>query len=211
MRVLVAALPAFGHLYPLMPLAAALRDAGDDVVLATGDPLAPAVRDAGWQVEDVPCDVAGARAELLRTRPRLATLPPAQRWQLGAALFAEVVPAVTAPRLLDVLARVRPDLVVYDDAHLGAAAAGAAAGIPVVRHGLGPLPRAVQERLAGTLSGHWPVPGTRPPGGSSRAGRPLPRRLPPPACTAAPGRRPSPPSRCGRCPGATPAPRSRPG
>jgi hypothetical protein len=78
MRVLLAALPAFGHLYPLLPLATALRDCGDDVVLATGDPLASAVRASGWWVEDVPCDVAGARRELLRTRPQLAELPPAE-------------------------------------------------------------------------------------------------------------------------------------
>ena len=158
MRVLLAALPAFGHLYPLMPLATALRESGDDVVLATADPLASAMRALGWRVEDVPCDVPGARRELLRTRPQLAELPPAERWRLGNALFAEVLPATTAPRLLDVVARVRPDLLVYDEANLGAAVAGAVAGIPVVRHGLGPLPRPVQERLVDTVLRHWPVP-----------------------------------------------------
>ena len=158
-RVLVAALPAFGHLYPLMPLAAALRQSGEDVVLATADPLASAMRAAGWRVEEVPCDVAGARRELIRTRPELAELPPAERWRLGNALFAEVLPATTAPRLLDVVAGIRPDLVVYDEADLGAAVAGAVTGIPVVRHGLGPLPRIVQERLADTLHEHWPGPG----------------------------------------------------
>src|SRR3954468_17706310 len=127
-RVLVAALPAFGHLYPLMPLAVALRASGEDVVLATGDPLASAMRAAGWRVEEVPCDVAGGRRELIRTRPQLAALPPAERWRLGNALFAEVLPATTAPRLLDVMARVRPDLVVYDEADLGAAVAGAVTG-----------------------------------------------------------------------------------
>src|SRR5688500_5845211 len=118
MRVLLAALPAFGHLYPLMPLATALRESGDDVVLATADPLASAMRALDWRVEDVPCDVAEARRELLRTRPQLAELPPAERWRLGNALFAEVLPATTAPRLLDVVARVRPDLLVYDEANL---------------------------------------------------------------------------------------------
>ena len=54
MRILLAALPAFGHLYPLMPLATALRESGDDVVLATADPLASAMRALGWRVEDVP-------------------------------------------------------------------------------------------------------------------------------------------------------------
>jgi hypothetical protein len=141
-----------------MSLATALRKAGDDVVLATADPLASAMRALGWRVEDVPCDVARARRELFRTRPHLAELPPAERWRLGNALFAEVLPATTAPRLFDVVARVRPDLLVYDEANLGAAVAGAVAGIPVVRHGLGPLPRSVQERLVDTVLRHWPVP-----------------------------------------------------
>ncbi len=170
MRVLVAALPAFGHLYPLMPLAAALRASGEDVVLATGDPLASALRAADWRVEEVPCDVAGGRRELIRTRPELAELPPAERWRLGNALFAEVLPAITAPRLLDVMARTRPDLVVYDEADLGAAVAGAVAGVPVVRHGLGPLPGMVQQRLADTLREHWPVAGAPRPEGPAVLG-----------------------------------------
>lgn len=170
MRVLLAALPAFGHLYPLMPLATALRESGDDVVLATADPLASAMRALGWRVEDVPCDVAGARRELLRTRPQLAELPPAERWRLGNALFAEVLPATTAPRLLDVVARVRPDLLVYDEANLGAAVVGAVAGIPVARHGLGPLPRPVQERLVDTVLRHWPVPEAPRPEGTAVLG-----------------------------------------
>jgi calicheamicin 3'-O-methyl-rhamnosyltransferase len=169
-RVLVAALPAYGHLYPLMPLAAALRESGEDVVLATGDPLAAAVRAAGWRVEEVPCDVAGGRRELIRARPELGELPPAGRWRLGNALFAGLLPATTAPRLLDVMAEVRPDLVVYEDADLGAAVAGAVSGVPVVRHGLGPLPRTVQERLADTLHEHWPVPGSPRPDGAAVLG-----------------------------------------
>ena len=170
MRVLLAALPAFGHLYPLMPLAAALRESGDDVVLATGDPLASAMRASGWWVEDVPCDVAGARRELLRRRPQLAELSPAERWRLGAALFAEVLPATTAHRLLDVATRVRPDVLVYDEADLGAAVAGAVTGIPVARHGLGPLPRQVQEHLADSLLQHWPVPEALRPAGTAVLG-----------------------------------------
>ncbi|MGY1830245.1 glycosyltransferase [Geodermatophilus sp. SYSU D01180] len=170
MRVLLAALPAFGHLYPLMPLATALRDSGDDVVLATADPLASAMRALGWRVEDFACDVAGARRELFRTRPQLAEMPPAERWRLGNALFAEVLPATTAPQLVDVVTRARADLLVYDEANLGAAVAGAVAGIPVVRHGLGPLPRQVHERLADTLLQHWPMPEAPRPEGTAVLG-----------------------------------------
>lgn len=39
MRVVVASLPAYGHLYPLMPLAQAFALAGHEVVVAVGDPF----------------------------------------------------------------------------------------------------------------------------------------------------------------------------
>ena len=39
MRVVFASLPAFGHLYPLLPLALACRDAGHEVTVATGAPF----------------------------------------------------------------------------------------------------------------------------------------------------------------------------
>jgi hypothetical protein len=39
MRVVVASLPAYGHLYPLMPLAQAFALPGHEVVVAVGDPF----------------------------------------------------------------------------------------------------------------------------------------------------------------------------
>src|SRR3712207_6893933 len=38
------------------------------------------------------------------------------------------------------------------------------------RHGLGPLPRLVQERLADTLQRHWPIPGHPRPEGAAALG-----------------------------------------
>ena len=37
MKVVLAALPAFGHVYPLVPLAIALERTGAEVVFATGE------------------------------------------------------------------------------------------------------------------------------------------------------------------------------
>ncbi len=36
LKIVFASLGAYGHLYPMMPLALACRDAGHDVVVATG-------------------------------------------------------------------------------------------------------------------------------------------------------------------------------
>jgi hypothetical protein len=48
-RIVFAAVPAYGHLYPLMPLALAAVDAGHDVVVATGAiPRSVAPADRAW-------------------------------------------------------------------------------------------------------------------------------------------------------------------
>jgi len=39
MKIVFAALPAYGHVYPLVPLALACADAGHEVVFACGDPF----------------------------------------------------------------------------------------------------------------------------------------------------------------------------
>ena len=64
MRVLVVAAPLLGHVFPLMPLALALRDNGHEVVVATGGE-ALRVSDSGLPVEDVaPAALLKARAEV---------------------------------------------------------------------------------------------------------------------------------------------------
>lgn len=52
MRVLVVSAPLVGHVFPLVPLAVALRDAGHDVLVATGGG-ALAAADAGLAVHDI--------------------------------------------------------------------------------------------------------------------------------------------------------------
>ena len=53
MRALFIASPMVGHVQPLLPLAAALHDAGHDVVLATGPEGQAAARSSGLDVRDV--------------------------------------------------------------------------------------------------------------------------------------------------------------
>ncbi|MBM0278811.1 glycosyltransferase, partial [Micromonospora sp. STR1s_6] len=52
MRVLIVSAPLVGHVFPLVPLALALRDADHDVLVATGGG-GLAVADAGLPVHDV--------------------------------------------------------------------------------------------------------------------------------------------------------------
>lgn len=53
MRVLVVASPMVGHVLPLLPLAGALRDAGHEVVVATGPEGLDASRSTGLEAHDV--------------------------------------------------------------------------------------------------------------------------------------------------------------
>ena len=45
--------PAYGHVYPLLPLAVACRDAGHDVLFATGEAFLERLAKLGFRAERV--------------------------------------------------------------------------------------------------------------------------------------------------------------
>ena len=61
MRVLLCTRPFLGHAYPMVPLAAALRELGHDVAFATAAPFLPELERLGWvrrrQIRDALGDV----------------------------------------------------------------------------------------------------------------------------------------------------------
>ncbi|WP_432495057.1 glycosyltransferase [Kineococcus gypseus] len=145
MRVLVSTLPAFGHVYPVMPTAEALRAAGHEVVVATGGTPADRLSAAGWRVERVDVSIEGAVGRVMRSQPELARLAPPERWRVAAAMFGDVL-ACDVDRLLGlVVESVRPDVVLYEELAMGAAVAAARAHVPAVRHGVGPWSPAPME------------------------------------------------------------------
>ncbi|HUQ58773.1 nucleotide disphospho-sugar-binding domain-containing protein [Lentzea sp.] len=133
MRVLVVAAPLLGHVFPLMPLALALREAGHDVVVATGGE-ALRVRDSGLRVEDVvPSNV---RFGAIALRIMLAHPVVAGREMRGSGgldfvsrLFGTVGDAMHGP-LRELAGSWKPDIVVHEPL----AAAGAALGVPSIVH-----------------------------------------------------------------------------
>ncbi|WP_432564350.1 glycosyltransferase [Kineococcus sp. SYSU DK003] len=153
MRVLISSLPAFGHVYPVMPMAEALRSAGHDVALATGGAPAARLDAAGWTVHRVEADIGAAVGQVMRERPGLGRLEPPDRWQVAAAMFGDVLAAALDEQLSDVLDDARPDLVVYEELAMGGAVAAARAGVPAVRHGVGPWsPPQMEATCAASLS-----------------------------------------------------------
>ncbi|MFS8096231.1 DUF1205 domain-containing protein [Lentzea alba] len=133
MRVLVVAAPLLGHVFPLMPLALALREAGHDVVVATGGE-ALRVRDSGLHVEDVvPANVrfGPIALRIMLRHPLVARreLRGSGRLDFVSRLFGTVGDAMTAP-LQALAAKWKPDVVVHEPL----AAAGSALRVPSIIH-----------------------------------------------------------------------------
>jgi len=131
MDVLVASLPAYGHLYPMMPLVLALDAAGHRVRVATGAPFLDAL--PVETVRGLPAHVDLAWAER-ETRERH---PEAEEMQAGLAMFGHVVAEVVTEELLRVFEQHRPELVVFEGTDTGAAIAAHLSGIPALGFGVG--------------------------------------------------------------------------
>ena len=98
MRVLFCCLPAYGHLYPLLPLAIACRDAGHEVEFATGDDFVPRLRRLGFPTHAAGESIERGQATALAADPALADLPADQKWRFGAVLFGAVLASPEVPR-----------------------------------------------------------------------------------------------------------------
>jgi UDP:flavonoid glycosyltransferase YjiC (YdhE family) len=125
MRILFVAAPLQGHLLPLIPLAAACRDAGHDVLLAGGG-FPPDV--LGLRTADI-----GAGFSLPRAAIRVALRRPAlaraeMRGEAGQEMVGELFGRANLPLIdpLQALAeRERPDLIVFEPlCEAGAVVAG---------------------------------------------------------------------------------------
>ncbi|MDH6135506.1 UDP:flavonoid glycosyltransferase YjiC (YdhE family) [Kitasatospora sp. MAA4] len=141
MRVLFAGAPGIGHLFPLVPLARALRGLGHEVavtsmdggeaVAASGLPYLPLAPGVDWRSE---IREAGRvrRPELLR---RVVASNSADREAFVP--LAALVNTVVADATVELAARWRPDLVVYEYLFPAALLAAASLGVPAVQHDLG--------------------------------------------------------------------------
>ncbi|MGH9095078.1 MAG: hypothetical protein ACRDXE_07950, partial [Acidimicrobiales bacterium] len=139
-RVLFSCFPGCGHLHPLIPLAAAYRDAGWDVAVASGPELCPHVSRHGFPAFPIGLSAAETQRRYLDRHPGADRLPPAQRLAMVApGMFVEVAAACRARDLVALVERWQPDLIVHDLAEFAAPLAGALAGVKHVTHGFGIL------------------------------------------------------------------------
>lgn len=124
-RILFSTLPFLGHLQGQLPLARALRSAGNDVRFATSAEFAGLVGKAGFDVVPVSFRQAHEQDKELSLRTVSA----------GEQMFAWMPTAArVAPTLIRVFGQWRPDVVLRDPLELGSCLAAEYAGIP---HGVG--------------------------------------------------------------------------
>jgi UDP:flavonoid glycosyltransferase YjiC (YdhE family) len=133
MHVLLTSTPGWGHVHPMVPLAQAFRDRGDEVLWATADEACPRLRGEGFEARPAGLDLADGMEEADRRFPELAELSPLER---AGPMFIRIFADVRAPAMLaDLLPLVRewkPSIVIHDAAEFAAPIAAALAGVPSV-------------------------------------------------------------------------------
>ena len=131
MKIVFASISAYGHLYPMMPLALACAEAGHDVTVAIGEPFlgrlplrtvrgVPGGMDLDWVV-----------GETKRRHPDV------EGYELSVAMFGDTTADLISATLIPTFQEMRPDLVVYEAMNAGAGVAAGALGIPAAAYAIG--------------------------------------------------------------------------
>ncbi|MGH9009349.1 MAG: glycosyltransferase [Acidimicrobiia bacterium] len=170
MRVLVTSVPGWGHVHPIVPLARALLEQGDEVLVATGPDVCGRIEAEGLRV--TPCGLSQKEgmSEFLRRFPEVAGLAPSERSEFMFPRFFGVVFA--PPMLADLVSIARawePTMVVCDAAEFAGPVVAASLGVPNVTKSFGALLPPERVAAAGTaVAPLWTAHGQepRPYGGS---------------------------------------------
>ncbi|MEA5456854.1 glycosyltransferase [Sinomonas sp. JGH33] len=110
-RIALASAPAYGHLYPLMPLAFALQRAGADVHVAVGTPFHGRLDFPTRLGFPEGATIGDVTAEVMATFPEVKE-NFRERWV--PSFFGNVISRHAAPVLREQWAAEPPDLVIYE-------------------------------------------------------------------------------------------------
>ena len=157
MRVLFSSTSGYGHILPMLPLAHAVRDAGHDVLWATGADACRVVDGEGLQ--SAPAGLTGA--DLARVaggmRQRAGLLEPTQRAAfMFPQMFGEAYTPAMVSDLLPLARAWQPDLLVHEHGELGSPLVGAVLGVPSVTHSFGgAVPSGFVAEAGERVAGLW--------------------------------------------------------
>lgn len=163
MRVLFTTTSGRGHFQPMLPLARALARVGHEVCWAAAEQVCAALSRDGF--EAVPAGIYDLVPSPLRTPPpEIGALPPAERPDhLFALNFGPLRVRPMLADLLPVVERIRPDVLVSEQAELAGPIAAAAFDLPNVTHAFGRLlPEARVARAGEALEGVYREHGLEP-------------------------------------------------
>ena len=136
-RLLLSCFPGYGHLQPLLPLAAAYRDLGWQVAVATGPDLVHRAEEHGFPAFATGLSMAESERRYLDRFPGADLLPVEERLRmLGPHLFVDVAARERARDLVPFVADWRPDLIVHDVMELAAPLAAMLHGVRRIAHGV---------------------------------------------------------------------------
>jgi UDP:flavonoid glycosyltransferase YjiC (YdhE family) len=135
MRILFVAAGAYGHLYPVIPVALAAQRMGHSVAVATHPSFKSEVDRAGLAAIAAGPSIEGAAAEVIAS----LTAPPESEADILIKIMELTIPRTVAD-LEPVLANGNYDLVLHESAVSGTAIAAAKAGVPSAMIGLGRMP-----------------------------------------------------------------------
>ena len=125
MRTLFTTFPAYGHLHPMVPLAMAGIDRGDEVLVATGREFGDWVATCG-----LPAAPAGLDHDRLT-----ADVDACFRGRLRTAhLFTTVAVPPMVGDLLELARRWHPDLIVHEESEYAAPLVASLLGVPCITH-----------------------------------------------------------------------------
>jgi UDP:flavonoid glycosyltransferase YjiC (YdhE family) len=157
MRVLVTSTAGSGHVYPVVPLAHALRDAGHDVSWAVAPRACDKIEALGIRALAAGVDRADAMAQDRRElRARFMAAPPRQRHVIAHPGFVTRLATPMLDDLVRICEELEPDVIVHEPSEYAAAPVATAREIPHVTIGFGgPPPDEVLAAIHDPLQQLW--------------------------------------------------------
>jgi UDP:flavonoid glycosyltransferase YjiC (YdhE family) len=163
-KVLVTTTPGAGHVNPVVPVAAALRDAGHDVTWASAADARARIESFGFCHARAGLDGATRFRLLHEQHPELWELAPRDRRRVAVTMFSRIAAPAMQRDLEPLMDAVRPDLVVHEPLEWAGPAAAAARDVPHVTVGFGGFPpEGLVAQEASALAGLWGALGLAPP------------------------------------------------
>jgi UDP:flavonoid glycosyltransferase YjiC (YdhE family) len=129
-KIMFASLGAYGHLYPMMPLALACAAAGHETVIGIGPPFLgrlPLPTVTGYPPE---LELEWVVQETRRRHPDLHDR------EFSMAMFGDVAAENVGPTMIKQCEQMRPDLVVYEGMDTGAGVAASVLEIPAAAYAI---------------------------------------------------------------------------